>query len=200
MPISDMVQQLRARLPRLPEGAALYELRQAHREFCQRTHALRDDIDMAVVPEQLSYTLASTTYAHSDIVAVRNVWRRSADDIAKQLDGNLIPDSAWFVTGAGGTFKLHLRAALTLGQAAQIRVDAVLIPREAVDDADEGVLLEYREGIIGRAVWSLATRPGRSWTSKDEAVKGDLEWRRAIGSHAASDASGSRDGRYTLRT
>jgi hypothetical protein len=144
------------------------------------------------VDGRLNYTLTSTKNA--SIESVVDVFRRSADDIAKGLDGQRIPETSWWIYREAGTVQLSLRAALTLGQATQIRVVAVIIPDSQEDDMDETLLTIHRQGFIGRAVSIFAMRQRRPWTSPTEAARGDLEWRRAIGGAISQRNSGFKDG------
>jgi hypothetical protein len=176
----DLAQDLERDLPRCPRGAIIKALADAWRDLCRRALVWRPVYLIDRSAGQTRYLVQIKESA--DVVQVDRVRWRNAAEVAADLPGQALNLSAYSFASSDTGFHLVLRHPPQDDQASGLSVQVVLAPtRNSTDiECDEPLFLRYQDGIIGGALFDLASTPRRPWTSPTVAKRGRRDFLNAV--------------------
>jgi hypothetical protein len=163
----ELLPRMVADLPGCPENIMLQALRLAGWEFLEQTEALLEEVVMATVAGQLSYTVTLAT-PDCRIQRVKYVKTRTNATSDWNLISSIDP-SCFFLTGDNDdtiTFIDNYEPSISF--ATGLQVTCVIVPKmEDSQGLPRAFLNRYYDGIIARALTILMLQPKKSWTNPD---------------------------------
>jgi len=197
---TDLSRDLEQDLPRCPRGAIVKALADTWRDFCRRALVWRPVFTLDVVEGQTDYPIIITHNA--DVVQVDEVRWRSASDVTAGADGLKLGLSAYSIArDTQGRLVLTLKQPPVASLPGGLTVRIALTPvRDSTVLEDEDLFLRYQDGIKGGALYELAGKPRRPWSSPSLAQRGRMDFYNAVSDGLADRIRNFAPGHTTMVT
>lgn len=175
---ADLLPLMATLLPRCPESERTAELRKAWLELCERTNIWQAIITRDLVLDR-KHPLTPSDEAL--VKKVLKVYVRTAAEVAANRAGALLHPGRYDVVRYPGGVRLEFIEAPIEAVTNGLQVHAVLVPKSGVKECEAPWLLsDYHQALIGRAVYQLAIRPRRPWSSLTIANQGKIDWQNGL--------------------
>lgn len=177
---TDIARDVEKDLPRCPRGAIIKALSDSWRDFCRRAMVWRPVVVLDRVAGQKMYPVNITSNA--DVVQVDKVRWRTPDEVTAD-DRGLVLSLTQYSIHRDSAGRLCLALALPPPDSVTggLTVHVVLSPkRDETNVEDEDLFLRYQDGIIGGALFDLASKPRRPWSSQTIAARGRVDFMNAV--------------------